>query len=119
MRDHEDEFFFPIPKPTFKVKNKKPKNIPKQIRTYVKERDRQKCVVCSATHSLQLHHLITRGRYDPALYNFEHVHDPRNLATVCATCHRKIHDDPDMMTRMLEWQKIKFGNVRKEFDGDD
>lgn len=110
----EDIFFQPVPKPNFNPKKKKLKNIPKAIRTYVKERDHHQCVVCGTTKSLQLHHLITKGRYDPALYNLDHVHDPRNLATVCNDCHRRIHDDPVMMEKMLMWQKIKFGNVRKE-----
>jgi 5-methylcytosine-specific restriction endonuclease McrA len=113
MSDHNEDYFFPIPKPA--AKKKKAKNIPKQIRAYVKERDHHQCVVCGAKKSLQLHHLITKGRYDPKLYNLEHVHDPRNLATVCASCHRKIHDNPEMMEYMLHWQKIKFGHVRKEF----
>lgn len=118
FEEDNDPFFHPVPKPNI-PKHKKPKNIPKAIRQYVKERDHQQCVVCGNTRALQLHHLITKGRYDPDLYNLDHVHDPRNLATVCAGCHRKIHDDPDMMERMLMWQKIKFGNVRKEFVKDD
>lgn len=114
MDEEFDIFFQPVPKPNHK-KKKKLKNIPKPIRQFVKERDHQSCVVCGHKKSLQLHHIITKGRYDPSLYTLEHVHDPRNLATVCADCHRKIHDDPDMMERMLQWQKVKFGNVRKEF----
>lgn len=106
--------FNPVPKPTAMTK-KKLKNIPKAIRQYVKERDRNQCVICGYTKGLQLHHLIPKGRYDHRLYIFDHVHDPRNLATVCGICHRKIHDDPAMMDKMLEWQKIRFGKVRKEF----
>lgn len=116
--DNDYETFYPVPKPKPSTKKRKLKNIPKPIRQYVKERDHHQCVVCGSKKSLQLHHLITKGRYDPNLYNLEHVHDPRNLATVCSLCHRKIHDDPDMMERMLHWQKIKFGNVRKEFTDD-
>lgn len=109
-----DDLFHPVPKPNFK-KQKKLKNIPKPIRTFVKERDRQQCVCCGSKKSLQLHHLIPKGRYDSRYYNLEHVHDPRNLATVCRWCHREIHDNPEKMEEMLEWQKMRFGKVRKEF----
>ncbi|WP_455920496.1 HNH endonuclease [Priestia megaterium] len=117
--DDYDLYFRPVPKPNHYRRKKKLKNIPKPIRTFVKERDHQQCVVCGHRKSLQLHHLIPKGRYDERLYNLDHVHDPRNLATVCSTCHRKIHDDPSMMERMLEWQKNRFGKVRKEFDLDE
>lgn len=112
--DLQDEFH-PVPKPKHNREKRKLKNIPKQIRNFVKERDHHSCVICGHTRSLQLHHLIPKGRYDPNLYNLKNVHDPRNLATVCKGCHRKIHDDPEWMEKMLEYQKIRFGNVRREF----
>jgi 5-methylcytosine-specific restriction endonuclease McrA len=105
--------FNPVEKPKHKRSKPKLKNIPKEIRAYVKERDHQQCVICSTTRNLQLHHLITKGRYDERLYNLNGVHDPRNLVTVCAPCHTIIHQDPNIMKEMLEYQKVKFGEVRK------
>jgi 5-methylcytosine-specific restriction endonuclease McrA len=107
--------FLPQPKP--RHNRKKAKDIPKPIRQFVKERDHNQCVVCGSPRSLQLHHLITKGRYDERLYNFKQgIHDPRNLATVCNPYHRRIHDDPAMMKKMLEWQRVRFGEVRVHGD---
>ncbi|GED14020.1 HNH endonuclease [Aneurinibacillus migulanus] len=107
--------FNPCPKPRHALKKKRRlKDIPKDIRRFVYERDNKCCVRCGNPHNLQLHHIITKGRYDPRRYNFKQgVHDPRNLATVCVGCHRKIHDQPEAMLEMLEWQRLRFGEVLK------
>jgi 5-methylcytosine-specific restriction endonuclease McrA len=106
-----------VPKQTkFNRKKEKVKDIPKPIRKFVKERDKQCCVVCGSPRSLQLHHIVTKGRYDARLYKFENVHDPKNLATVCVFCHKEIHANPEAMRAMLEWQKFKFGEIRRFAD---
>lgn len=106
--------FQPAPKPKHGRKKEKQKDIPHDIRAYVMARDHQQCVRCGNTQGLQLHHLITRGRFDPRLYNLKAgVHDPRNLCVVCWRCHDAIHRFPDVMKEMLDWQRVTFGEVRK------
>lgn len=105
--------FHPVSKPNYKKKTKQ-KDIPKDIRRFVLERDRHCCVRCGSMNGLHLHHIITKGRYDPRLYNFKNgVHDQRNLMTVCFVCHDSIHKYPDMMKWALTWQKKRFGEVLK------
>lgn len=54
------------------------------------QRDRYSCLLCShdgGDTSLEVHHIIPRLKGG--------THNPRNLATVCRTCHLKIHSSHD------------------------
>lgn len=107
-----DDAFFPVPKPK-KERKKQSRNIPTLVRKKVMARDEGRCVRCGSNYQLQLHHLITKGRYDYDLYLLDNVHDMRNLVVVCFHCHRLIHDRGEVMKEMLEYQKKNFGNVFK------
>jgi 5-methylcytosine-specific restriction endonuclease McrA len=98
-------------------KRKKEKNVPKDIRRFVYERDNWNCVMCpghrSGQQKIGLHHLIGKDEYDPRIFNFKNgLHDVRNLVTVCKKHHDRIHTNPETMRKMLEYQVVRFGEVR-------
>lgn len=60
------------------------RDLPKQIRDYVFERDNFSCRSCNSSDNIHPHHII---------YRSETInHSPDNLVTVCFKCHRLIHD---------------------------
>lgn len=54
-------------------------------RLVVLERDGRRCVRCGSTHYLHVHHREHWNPDDPA------THEPDNLETLCAGCHRREH----------------------------
>lgn len=61
------------------------------------ERDGYKCVVCSTTNMIQVHHKDGLGRNKPReIQN----HNLSNLITLCASCHIKQHNPV-----LVRWQK--------------
>jgi 5-methylcytosine-specific restriction endonuclease McrA len=62
------------------------------IRREVLKRDEYKCVLCSGTHSLQVHHIIPISKGG--------INALSNLETVCRDCHEEIH--PHMKVERLE-----------------
>ena len=55
----------------------------RKLHRSILERDHWRCQVCGALTSLEVHHLIFRGRLGND--------NERNLITVCHKCHREIH----------------------------
>jgi len=66
----------------------------KRVREDIVERDNYECHICGKhkeeVSTLQVHHIIPLDRDDP--YNDPHAYDPTNLITLCASCHRKVHN---------------------------
>ncbi|MFN2371472.1 MAG: HNH endonuclease, partial [Candidatus Krumholzibacteriia bacterium] len=60
--------------------------IPPSIRREVLARDRHRCQGpgCSRTRFLEVHHRTPRARGG--------THEPANLVTLCASCHRLFHE---------------------------
>lgn len=63
------------------------------MRPLIRERDGHKCVVCSATKSLHVHHID----------NWPMNNASSNLVTLCATCHRKWHAAIDSKPSTILW----------------
>lgn len=57
-------------------------DIPLNTRTLVLERDYNKCQICNSRNNLHIHHIIKRKDGGN--------HEPENLITLCASCHRHI-----------------------------
>ena len=57
-------------------------------RLVVLERDGRRCVQCGSDHRLHVHH---RESWEPGQAG---PHEPDNLETLCASCHRKRHPVP-------------------------
>jgi hypothetical protein len=55
----------------------------------VRERDDYTCVLCFVRDALQTHHRRLRGMGGS---KWAGINLPSNLITVCATCHKYIHD---------------------------
>jgi 5-methylcytosine-specific restriction endonuclease McrA len=99
-------------------KRRRDKDVPRDVRRLVYERDKHKCVLCGTPHRIGLHHIVTREAYDVRLYNFKHgFHDQRNLVTVCGSCHTRIHENDEIMAYMLDYQIQRFGRVRRNDNG--
>lgn len=72
------------------------------------ERDGHKCCVCGSTNKPHVHHLDGSGR----THNPNHVLE--NLATLCSSCHRRIHliqlrfidGQPIVSGLVFEWLKL-------------
>ena len=56
---------------------------------YIFERAKHCCEHCGTKKSLEVHHIVTRGRAGKWIY----LHDPVNLALLCRYCHRQVHDN--------------------------
>ena len=54
-------------------------------RLVVLDRDGHRCTDCGSTHRLHVHPLREWDQNDPS------THEPDNLVTVCASCHRRRH----------------------------
>ncbi|MBU6429659.1 MAG: HNH endonuclease [Cyanobacteria bacterium REEB65] len=54
---------------------------PRSLRKQIIARDGAECIHCGARAPLHVHHM------DGSKIN----HDPTNLVTLCASCHRKVH----------------------------
>lgn len=57
-------------------------DIPLEIRNIVLERDHNKCQICNSRNNLHIHHIVKRRNGGS--------HDPDNLITLCASCHRHV-----------------------------
>ena len=57
-------------------------DIPKNTREFVLNRDNHKCQLCNSKYNLHIHHIIKRKDGGN--------HEPENLITLCASCHRHI-----------------------------
>ena len=57
-------------------------DIPLEIRNIVLERDHNKCQICNSRNHLHIHHIVKRRNGGS--------HDPDNLITLCASCHRHV-----------------------------
>jgi 5-methylcytosine-specific restriction endonuclease McrA len=99
-------------------KRRKEKDVPRDVRRFVYERDKYQCVLCGTPHRIGLHHLIPREQFDIRFYNFKHgFHDVRNLVTICVVCHTRIHEKEEIMAYMLDYQIKRFGRVRRNEHG--
>ena len=49
----------------------------------VRERDCDRCRVCTATRGIEVHHVVYRSRRG--------THDTSNLVCLCGECHRRVH----------------------------
>lgn len=58
--------------------------IPGKVRSDVRERDQDRCIVCGAVGTQAMHRIPRR----------DGGHARSNLALGCDTCHRKAHADP-------------------------
>ena len=74
----------------------------KKKREEVLERDGYKCQKCEATENLQVHHLTYKNIFNEPL---------EDLQTLCADCHRKVHEIWDK--RKFKKRKINKGNNTK------
>lgn len=61
------------------------------VREKVKKRDEYKCVLCSKTSFLQIHHIIPLSKGG--------TNNLSNMETVCRNCHEEIH--PHMKEKRL------------------
>ena len=59
------------------------KPFPKGLHAQILERDGHRCVRCSSTFGLQVHHRLYRSRGG--------LDDPINLVTLCIQCHLEAH----------------------------
>ena len=60
--------------------------IPPSVRRAVLTRDQHRCRTpgCRNAHFLEIHHIAARQE--------DGTNDPRNLVTLCAACHRRLHE---------------------------
>ena len=58
-------------------------NISNSARKAIYRRDGWRCALCDCSQSLQLHHVLPRGR--------DGNDTPHNLITLCSTCHAQAH----------------------------
>ena len=49
----------------------------------VRERDMDRCRVCTATRGIEVHHVVYRSRGGG--------HETANLVCLCGECHRRVH----------------------------
>ncbi len=72
------------------------------------ERDDRKCQICDSGEKLHVHHIDDSGETD------QPNHELDNLATLCGTCHRKVHvvswrmvgGEMQVYGLMFDWMKI-------------
>lgn len=57
-------------------------DIPLDTRNLVLDRDHNKCQICNSRNNLHIHHIVKRRNGGD--------HNPDNLVTLCASCHRHI-----------------------------
>lgn len=57
-------------------------DIPLETRNFVLDRDHNKCQICNSRNNLHIHHIVKRRNGGD--------HNPNNLITLCASCHRHI-----------------------------
>lgn len=60
------------------------------------ERDGHECYRCGSTETLNVHHKVPMRNFDrdrPRWY--ERANELANLVTLCATCHRTVHGNPE------------------------
>lgn len=77
------------------------KQMPSDIRTYVLERDKHRCRICSKPAS-EVHHIYPRNTHIPdflAVPPTVSNHHPDNLLSVCHECHLKIHNGQIKLNR--------------------
>jgi len=60
----------------------------RKLSRQVKQRDQGECALCSSTNRVQAHHI--RHRREGGLDELD------NLVSLCASCHRRIHNDPEL-----------------------
>lgn len=75
-------------------------NFKKRIFDRVKEHDGEvKCVTCGSINDLTLHHIKSQHLYPEERYN------PTNIAVLCDTCHKKIHN---LISKEYDEEKEEF-----------
>jgi 5-methylcytosine-specific restriction endonuclease McrA len=60
----------------------------RKLSQLVKQRDGGECALCASTHRVQAHHRIHRT--DGGTDTLD------NLVSLCASCHRTVHNRPDV-----------------------
>lgn len=78
----------PLPKPRPKLLDKRALKATKasqwrQTRMVVLKRDGHRCRACSASHGLEVHHVVMRS--------LGGTDDARNLIALCRSCHESVH----------------------------
>lgn len=64
---------------------------------YVLERDNYKCVLCSSTNRLAVHHIDLSGKTDNP------NNDVNNLISLCASCHLMVHKQLEKSNDVLKF----------------
>lgn len=73
-----------------------------KIKTNVRNRDKNKCVICGKTSNLHVHHII------PRVNSGTHTMD--NLVTLCGGCHRSV-ESGDMEVAIKNCVRRALGNI--------
>ena len=91
-------------------KSKRPREWNHVLRNKIKERDKNKCVICESTNRLQVHHID---------YNVLNNND-KNLITLCVNCHARSNNVRDFWEKRLfntyveNWFEKKFSILSPE-----
>lgn len=82
-------------------------DIPSDTKRYVLERDNNECQICKNNNNLHIHHITKRANGGN--------HDPSNLITLCASCHRHIEvGDIELATKKCLKNALKYYNLNYE-----
>ncbi|QYY44732.1 HNH endonuclease (plasmid) [Aneurinibacillus thermoaerophilus] len=92
------EEFHPVPKPSFKrsrPKRKSRSEFSASVRQKIDKRDGKYCQECGNPNAPEMHHVMPRGRGGRGVVT--------NGLRLCVSCHDKIHEDAQLMSK---WQGI-------------
>jgi 5-methylcytosine-specific restriction endonuclease McrA len=93
----------PAPKPTSKRRVKKTaerSKFSKMVRDAIKEKHNGLCAICS-NRAFHVHHVMPRARGGRNVIT--------NATLLCAACHRKVHEDEQLLKYFIEKHKKLFG----------
>ena|SRR5699024_5495423 len=96
--------FNPVPKNPYKRRKptrRKRNNFSKKVREEILERDDYRCKQCGMTGT-EIHHVMPRSRNGRGIAT--------NGLTLCASCHRLVHRQADLLNGWIKHFKSFYGD---------
>jgi len=57
-----------------------------EVRNFILERDKNKCVECGNTENLHIDHIVSVYRYALNMMDYRELNSPNNLRSLCCKC---------------------------------
>lgn len=95
-----------------KIRKKNQRKLGKTFLRSCKEQGRCVCEMCGSGARLTAHHVLPISLFP------QYVSDLRNVKVLCEDCHRKVHTDPFLDTKLqLATARLIGANLREVYGG--